>query len=49
MRNWKIVSKWSACGFSPSEPVFVPHPDAQNEDDGKLYSVSAIKYGQPEL
>ena len=25
---------WSETDCSPSEPVFVPRPDAQTEDDG---------------
>ena len=24
--------------FYPSEPVFVPSPDAKDEDDGKLFT-----------
>ena len=27
---------WTETDSSPSEPVFVAHPDAQSEDDGKL-------------
>lgn len=30
---------WSQNGFYPSEPVFVPSPDAQDEDDGVILSV----------
>lgn len=30
---------WSETDYSPSEPVFVPHPDAQNEDDGGYHNI----------
>ena len=30
------VKQWSKSDCSPSEPVFVPHPEAQNEDDGQF-------------
>lgn len=30
---------WYQKGFYPSEPVFVPSPDAQDEDDGVILSV----------
>ena len=28
------VQRWTGADCSPSEPVFVPHPEAKNEDDG---------------
>ena len=28
------TKSWSKTDCSPSEPVFVPHPEAQTEDDG---------------
>ena len=30
---------WSETGCSPSEPVFVPRPDAQTEDDGQYVEI----------
>ena len=33
------VKRWSKSDCSPSEPVFVPHPEAQKEDDGKIVLV----------
>lgn len=30
---------WEQAGFYPSEPVFVPSPDATEEDDGVILSV----------
>jgi carotenoid cleavage dioxygenase-like enzyme len=33
------VSEWSEDGCYPGEPVFVPEPDAKEEDDGVLLSV----------
>ncbi|MEQ2184782.1 Beta,beta-carotene 9',10'-oxygenase, partial [Goodea atripinnis] len=30
---------WHQKGFYPSEPVFVPSPDAVEEDDGVILSV----------
>ena len=30
------TKRWSKTDCAPSEPVFVPHPEAQNEDDGKF-------------
>ena len=30
------VKRWGKTDCSPSEPVFVPHPEAQNEDDGNI-------------
>lgn len=34
----KEVKVWQQDGFYPSEPVFVPHPDSQEEDDGVILS-----------
>ena len=33
------VTTWHIAGFYPGEPVFVPSPKAQAEDDGVLLSV----------
>ena len=33
------VMTWHVAGLSPGEPVFVPSPKAQAEDDGVLLSV----------
>ena len=30
---------WKAPGYTPSEPIFVPRPDGQSEDDGVVLSV----------
>ncbi len=30
---------WRHAGLFPSEPVFVPAPDAKDEDDGVVMSV----------
>ena len=30
------TKSWTEAECSPSEPVFVPNPEAQNEDDGEL-------------
>ncbi|KAF9270537.1 carotenoid oxygenase [Marasmius fiardii PR-910] len=30
---------WQAPGYTPSEPIFVPRPDGQSEDDGAVLSV----------
>ncbi|XP_072526486.1 carotenoid-cleaving dioxygenase, mitochondrial isoform X3 [Salminus brasiliensis] len=35
----KKLKVWSQPGFYPSEPVFVPSPDAEEEDDGVILSV----------
>ncbi|CAL8267735.1 unnamed protein product [Merluccius merluccius] len=35
----KSLKVWSQQGFYPSEPVFVPAPDAVEEDDGVILSV----------
>ncbi|XP_028166797.1 carotenoid isomerooxygenase-like [Ostrinia furnacalis] len=35
---------WSSADCYPSEPVFVPAPDAKSEDDGVL--LSALVYGR---
>ncbi|XP_069470373.1 carotenoid-cleaving dioxygenase, mitochondrial-like isoform X2 [Ambystoma mexicanum] len=35
----KVTKIWRESGFYPSEPVFVPHPDATEEDDGIILSV----------
>ncbi|KAG7236684.1 hypothetical protein INR49_000578 [Caranx melampygus] len=35
----KTLKVWYQRGFYPSEPVFVPSPDAQEEDDGVILSV----------
>ncbi|MEQ2268699.1 hypothetical protein XENORESO_011508, partial [Xenotaenia resolanae] len=35
----KILKVWHQKGFYPSEPVFVPLPDAVEEDDGVILSV----------
>ncbi|XP_063063493.1 beta-carotene oxygenase 2b [Engraulis encrasicolus] len=35
----KKMKVWEKPGFYPSEPVFVPSPDATEEDDGVLLSV----------
>jgi len=32
-------STWFEKGFYPGEPVFVPHPERKDEDDGVLLSV----------
>ncbi|XP_050934567.1 carotenoid-cleaving dioxygenase, mitochondrial isoform X2 [Lates calcarifer] len=37
--NDKTVKVWYKRGFYPSEPVFVPSPDAVEEDDGVILSV----------
>jgi len=34
-----VPQVWSQEGFYPSEPVFVPSPDAVDEDDGVILSV----------
>uniref|UniRef100_A0A8C5Q2Q1 Beta,beta-carotene 9',10'-oxygenase n=1 Tax=Leptobrachium leishanense TaxID=445787 RepID=A0A8C5Q2Q1_9ANUR len=34
----KEVKVWQQDGFYPSEPVFVPSPDSQEEDDGVILS-----------
>jgi len=33
------AGRWHRPGCYPGEPVFVPHPDASNEDEGALLSV----------
>ena len=38
------VKRWSKTDCSPSEPVFVPHPEAQNEDDGKIVLAVQLVY-----
>ncbi|XP_076147321.1 beta-carotene oxygenase 2b [Alosa pseudoharengus] len=35
----KKMKVWQQAGFYPSEPVFVPTPDATEEDDGVILSV----------
>lgn len=35
----KTLKVWYQKGFFPSEPVFVPSPDAMEEDDGIILSV----------
>ncbi|XP_022044541.2 carotenoid-cleaving dioxygenase, mitochondrial-like [Acanthochromis polyacanthus] len=35
----KTLKVWYQKGFYPSEPVFVPSPDAKDEDDGVILSV----------
>ncbi|KAK0154714.1 Beta,beta-carotene 9',10'-oxygenase [Merluccius polli] len=35
----KSLKVWSQQGFYPSEPVFIPAPDAVEEDDGVILSV----------
>ncbi|KAI4875518.1 hypothetical protein NFI96_009699 [Prochilodus magdalenae] len=35
----KKLKVWDQPGFYPSEPVFVPSPDAKEEDDGVILSV----------
>ncbi|XP_074528207.1 carotenoid-cleaving dioxygenase, mitochondrial-like isoform X2 [Halichoeres trimaculatus] len=35
----KTFKAWHLKGFYPSEPVFVPSPDAKEEDDGVILSV----------
>uniref|UniRef100_A0AAY4DZ22 Carotenoid-cleaving dioxygenase, mitochondrial n=1 Tax=Denticeps clupeoides TaxID=299321 RepID=A0AAY4DZ22_9TELE len=35
----KKLQAWSQPGFYPSEPVFVPSPNAEEEDDGVILSV----------
>uniref|UniRef100_A0AAQ5YPW6 Carotenoid-cleaving dioxygenase, mitochondrial n=1 Tax=Amphiprion ocellaris TaxID=80972 RepID=A0AAQ5YPW6_AMPOC len=35
----KMLKVWYQKGFYPSEPVFVPSPDAKDEDDGVILSV----------
>ncbi|KAM3601768.1 uncharacterized protein V6R79_018558 [Siganus canaliculatus] len=37
--NDKTLKVWYQKGFFPSEPVFVPSPDAVEEDDGVILSV----------
>uniref|UniRef100_A0A8C4D6Z8 Carotenoid-cleaving dioxygenase, mitochondrial n=1 Tax=Dicentrarchus labrax TaxID=13489 RepID=A0A8C4D6Z8_DICLA len=37
--NNKMLKVWYQKGFFPSEPVFVPSPDAVEEDDGVILSV----------
>uniref|UniRef100_A0A672Z2H7 Carotenoid-cleaving dioxygenase, mitochondrial n=1 Tax=Sphaeramia orbicularis TaxID=375764 RepID=A0A672Z2H7_9TELE len=37
--NDKTLKVWYQKGFYPSEPVFVPSPDATEEDDGVILSV----------
>ncbi|XP_035522004.1 beta,beta-carotene 9',10'-oxygenase-like [Morone saxatilis] len=37
--NNKTLKVWYQKGFFPSEPVFVPSPDAVEEDDGVILSV----------
>lgn len=45
MSSWTVASHndepqvWYQEGFYPSEPVFVPSPDAVDEDDGAILSV----------
>lgn len=40
MSNYCIVSQvWEQPGLYPSEPVFVPSPNATEEDDGVILSV----------
>lgn len=40
MSNCYISSKvWEQPGLYPSEPVFVPSPNATEEDDGVILSV----------
>lgn len=34
-----LFQVWYQKGFYPSEPVFVPSPDAVDEDDGVILSV----------
>ena len=37
----KTSQKWAQAGCFPGEPIFVPRPDGQNEDDGVvLYQLS---------
>uniref|UniRef100_A0A8D3D3P0 Carotenoid-cleaving dioxygenase, mitochondrial n=1 Tax=Scophthalmus maximus TaxID=52904 RepID=A0A8D3D3P0_SCOMX len=40
--NDKTFKVWYQKGFYPSEPVFVPSPDAVEEDDGVILSVVLI-------
>jgi carotenoid cleavage dioxygenase-like enzyme len=35
----RTAKKWFSAGCYPGEPVFVPHPYAQSEDDGAVLSV----------
>ena len=40
------TKRWGVVDGSPSEPVFVPHPDAKSEDDGMwqlLYMYCRLK------
>ncbi|XP_022523373.2 carotenoid-cleaving dioxygenase, mitochondrial isoform X2 [Astyanax mexicanus] len=37
--NNKKLKAWHQPGFYPSEPVFVPSPEAEEEDDGVILSV----------
>lgn len=40
MSNYCILSQvWEEIGLYPSEPVFVPSPNATEEDDGVVLSV----------
>ncbi|KAL5499778.1 hypothetical protein EMCRGX_G011238 [Ephydatia muelleri] len=42
----KTVKQWMENSCFPSEPVFVPHPSAKNEDDGVI--LSAVIHSDPE-
>jgi carotenoid cleavage dioxygenase-like enzyme len=35
----KTYTSWHQKGCTPSEPIFVPNPDSQSEDDGVLLTV----------
>lgn len=37
--NTKVAQKWAEAGCYPGEPLFVPRPRAQDEDDGVVLSV----------
>jgi beta,beta-carotene 9',10'-dioxygenase len=37
--NAKTSQKWAKAGCFPGEPIFVPRPEAQDEDDGVVLSV----------
>lgn len=32
------IKRWGVADSSPSEPIFVPQPDAKSEDDGRYIS-----------
>ncbi|XP_049868031.1 carotenoid isomerooxygenase-like [Pectinophora gossypiella] len=41
------TTTWSVAGCYPSEPIFVPAPDAKNEDDGVLLSAIVWDSSRP--